>query len=102
MARLNRIQREQAIDMLQANMTVPQVAGILRCTKSTIYALIRCYQATGNTADTHCTGCPRVTTPAEDQYIRVTMLRNRFQTATVMAAILPDRNISSDTQEKTA
>ena len=78
-------------------MTVQQVAGILQCTKSMIYALIRRYEATGNTADRHRTGRPRVTTPAEDQYVRVTMLRNHFQTATVMAATLPCRNISSDT-----
>ena len=67
MARLNQIQRERAIGMLQANMTVRQVAGILLCTKSTICALIRRYQATGNTADRHGTDRPRVTTPAEDQ-----------------------------------
>ena len=97
MARLNQIQRERAIGMLQANMTVRQVAGILRCTKSTIYALIRRYEATCNTADRHRTGRPRVTTPAEDRYVRVTTLRNHFQTATVMAATLPGRDISSDT-----
>ena len=35
-----------------------------------IYTLIRSYQATGNTADRHHTGHPRVTTPAEnDMYV---------------------------------
>ena len=97
MVQLNQIQRKRAIVMLQANMTVRQVARILRCTKSTIYALIRRYQATGKTADRHRTGRPRVSPPAEDRYIRVTMLRNRFQTATVIAATLAGRNISSDT-----
>ena len=68
----------------------------MQCSKSTIYPLIRRYQATGNTADRHRTGRPRVTTPAEDRYVRVTMLRNHFQTATVLAATLPGGNISSD------
>ena len=71
MARRNQIQGKRAIGMLQANMTIRQVAGILRCTKSTIYALIRRYQATGNTADRYRTGRPRVTTGLQktDTYV---------------------------------
>ena len=42
----------------------------------------------GSVSDAPRSGRPRVTTPREDRYLRLTHLRNRFQPATEMAAAL--------------
>ena len=65
--------REQGIGMLQAKWTVRQVAAFFRCTKPTIYSLIRGHQITG-TSENRRSGRPRVTSAAEDRCIRLTTI----------------------------
>uniref|UniRef100_A0AAZ3ST77 Tc1-like transposase DDE domain-containing protein n=1 Tax=Oncorhynchus tshawytscha TaxID=74940 RepID=A0AAZ3ST77_ONCTS len=44
---------------------------------------------TGRTADRPCSGRPRVTTPAQDWYIRTSHLRDRYRMATTTARVIP-------------
>ena len=57
--------------------------------RNTISPLWRSFQTTGNGSDRPRSGRPRVTSQRQDQYIRVTHLRNRFQTASVTARTIP-------------
>ena len=57
--------------------------------RNTISSLWRRFQTTGNGSDRPRSGRPRVTSQRRDQYIRVTHLRNRFQTASVTARTIP-------------
>ncbi|XP_048255108.1 uncharacterized protein LOC125381706 [Haliotis rufescens] len=66
--------------------TQRQLARTFNCSQTTISKLIIRYQQTGETQDRPRSGRPRVTTPAEDRYIRQIHLRNRCVTATSTAA----------------
>ena len=89
MPRLSTAQRYQAIGMLRANATVAAVARTFNVKRDTIQKLRRRFQATASISDTPRSGRPRVTTPGEDTTIRVTHLRNRFQTAAKTAREWP-------------
>ncbi|XP_071114768.1 uncharacterized protein [Haliotis cracherodii] len=65
--------------------TQHQIARTFNCSQTTISKLIIRYQQTGQTQDRPRSGRPRVTTPAEDRYIRQIHLRNRCVTATSTA-----------------
>lgn len=97
MARLSQVQRERALGMLQANMSVSAVARTFGCTRATIYSLQRRVQQTGSTQDLPRAGRPRVTTAQEDRYIRLSHLRNRFMPATITAATIPRRPVTAQT-----
>ncbi|XP_053384473.1 uncharacterized protein LOC128550131 [Mercenaria mercenaria] len=97
MARLNQIQHERAIAMMQCNRRAEDIVRLFGCTKATINSLRRRFQQTGSTSDRPRSGRPRVTTQADDNFIKMTSLRNRFQPATVTAATLPGRQVSADT-----
>lgn len=85
MARLSNADRNRAIGMLQAGRSKWFVARILQCTRVTIDQLWRRFQQTGNVADRPRTGRPRVTTPNQDQYIRLQYARERFRPAIATA-----------------
>ena len=95
--RLTQDQRNRAVGMLHANMTVANVARFFGCTRATIYTLQRRFRQTGTTQDRQRSGRPRVTTPQEDRYIRLTHLRNRFLPATVTAAGMQRRRVHAQT-----
>lgn len=78
MGRLSMQERERAIGMLQAGMAARQVARRMNCSHSTVIRLSQRNAATGSTADRRRSGQPRVTTPAQDRYIRQLHLRDRF------------------------
>ena len=86
MPRLRQEQRDQAIGMSTMGASQRQIARTFNCSQTTIRRLLIRYQQTGQTKDRPRSGRPRVTTAAEDRYIRQIHLRNRFVTATSTAA----------------
>lgn len=86
MPRLTQAQRDQAIGMSTMGASQRQIARTFNCSQTTIRRLLIRYQQTGQTQDRPRSGRPRVTTAAEDRYIRQIHLRNRFVTATSTAA----------------
>ena len=65
---------------------------------NTVHALWRRYQQTGTVRDRQRSGRPRVTSRRQDNYIRTSHLRNRFQSASLTARSIPGhRRISPRT-----
>ena len=81
MPHLTENQRHQALGMLQAQLSIFEVARRFNVNRIVIRKLSIRYQATGLTSDRPRSGRPRRTTAAEDNYIRLQHLRNRFQPA---------------------
>ena len=73
--------RENAIGRLQAGQRQADVAHALNVSQSTISRLWNRFRQSGSTADAPRLGRPRVTTPAQDRFIRLRHLRNRFLSA---------------------
>ena len=69
MPRLNNDEQNQAIGMLNAGMSATVVSRHFGFTRKTIERLRRLFHVTGNVADRHRSGRPRVTTAADDRYI---------------------------------
>ena len=63
---------------LQAEQSQAEVAQHLNVNQSTISRLWTRFQQTGSTADRPRAGRPRATTPAQDCFLRLRHLRNRF------------------------
>ena len=91
MPRLSQNQRMQAVGMVEGGLRPVEVARRFGVTAAVIYRLLNRYRITGSTADRPRSGRPRVTTPAQDRYIRTSHLRDRFLPATRTAAITPGR-----------
>ncbi|KAG2469574.1 HSF4 protein, partial [Polypterus senegalus] len=68
--------RERALGMLQGGMRTADVARAINCHVRTVRRLRQRYRETGRTADHPRSGKPRVTTPAQDRYIRISHLRD--------------------------
>lgn len=97
MARLTNAERERAIGMILAGTSKIDIARLFGCSHVTIHALWNRYQQTGSVADRQRPGRPRVTTPREDRRIRLTHLRNRYQTARSTSRILFGGRVSEKT-----
>ncbi|KAL1265725.1 hypothetical protein QQF64_003752 [Cirrhinus molitorella] len=69
--------RERALGMLQGGMRTADVARAINCHVRTVRRLRQHYRETGRTADHPRSGRPRVTTPAQDRYIRISHLSDR-------------------------
>ena len=80
---------ERALGMLQGGMRTVDVTRAINCNVHTVRRLRQCYRETGRTADRPCSGRPRVTTPAQDWYIRTSHLRDRYRMATTTARVTP-------------
>ena len=86
MPRLNQNQRLRAIGMLESGLRQVDVATHFGVTRLTISNLHRRYRLQGSADDLPRSGRPRVTSAAQDRYIRTSHLRQRFLPATVTAA----------------
>ena len=80
---------ECALGMLQGGMRTADVARAINCNVRTVRSLRQLYGETGRTADHPRSGKPRVTTPAQDRYIRTSHLRDRYRMATTTARVTP-------------
>ena len=78
--------------MLLHGITQKEVARRLNMTQSTISRLRRRLEDTTSVKDRPRSGRPRTTTRRQDRQIRLTHLRNRFQTAEQTAATIRGRN----------
>ncbi|KAG2463223.1 PANK1 kinase, partial [Polypterus senegalus] len=70
--------RERALGMQQGGMRTADVARTINCHVRTVRRLRQRYRESGRTADHPRSGRPRVTTPAQDRYIRISHLRDSF------------------------
>ena len=90
--------RENAVGRLQAGQRQADVAHALNVSQSTISRLWNRFRQSGSTADAPRSGRPRVTTPAQDRFIRLHHLRNRFLSAQSTVQALPgNQRISRQT-----
>ncbi|XP_060083891.1 uncharacterized protein LOC132563146 [Ylistrum balloti] len=85
MPRLTEVQRGQAIGMLLQGQGQLQVAAHFGVHIRTIQRLVQRVRVTGRVIDRPRTGRPRVTTPHQDRFIRLSHLRNCHLTATETA-----------------
>ena len=98
MPRLSEAQRNNIIGRLQAGESQQTVANVLNVSQSTISRLWNRFQQQGSTRDRPRSGRPRVTSQAQDRFIRLRHLRQRFQTAASTASVIPGlRRISEQT-----
>uniref|UniRef100_A0AAZ3QAS2 Transposase Tc1-like domain-containing protein n=1 Tax=Oncorhynchus tshawytscha TaxID=74940 RepID=A0AAZ3QAS2_ONCTS len=74
--------RERTLGMLQGDMRTVDVARAINYNVRTVIRLRPRYRETGRTADRPRSGRPCVTTPAQDQHIRTSHLRDRYRMAT--------------------
>lgn len=98
MAHLTTEQRLIIIGRLQTGQSQSVVARQFNVVRSTISRLWRRFQETGSVADRPRSGRPRVTTPAEDRFIRLRHLRNRLASASsTVQSMSAARRISDQT-----
>ena len=98
MQRLNEAERNNTIGRLEAGESQTAVARTFNVFQRTISRLWDRYQQHGSSRDLPRSGRPRVTTAAQDRYIRLRHLRDRFTTATSTASRVPGmRRISDQT-----
>ena len=83
---------ECALGMLQGGTRTADVARAINCNVCTVRCLRQRYRETGRTADRPRSGRPRVTTPAQDWYIRTSHLRYRYRIATTTSQVTPGRH----------
>ena len=89
MPRLNAAERNIAIGRLEAGQSQNAVAQHFQVHRSTISRLWNRYTRYNSTEDRPRSGRPRVTTPAQDRYIRLHHLRHRHVAATDTAGHVP-------------
>ena len=78
---------ERALGTLKGGMTTADVAMAINCNVCTVMRLRQHYRETGRTADCPRSGRPRVTTTAQDRYIRTSLLQDRYRMATTTARV---------------
>ena len=82
MPRLSENERLRAIGMLEAGSSQRDVARQFNVHRNTIWCLWQRWQQTNAVRDHPRSGRPHVTNNRQDNWIRTTHLRNRFQPAT--------------------
>ena len=97
MPRLDTATRNIVIDRLQAGETQNAVARLYNVQRSKISRLLQRYQQSGSTADRQRSGRPRITSAAQDRYIRALHLRNLSVTASCFSR--SPTNIGTDSQK---
>ena len=91
---------ERALGMLQGGMRTADVARAIYFNARTVRRQRQLDRETGQTADRPRSGRPRVTTPAQEWYIRTSHLRDRYRMATTTARVTPgmhNHSISAQT-----
>ena len=91
MPRLDKVNRERVIGILDAGLSQGEVARCFDVDSTTLNRLVGRLRTTRSTDDRPTTGRPRVTSHVQDRYIRLRSLRNRFANAVTIAGDLPFR-----------
>ena len=84
MARKKQLSKEKRVAIItlrNEGQSVRKIGKTLKVSPSAVTKTIKRYKETGSHADRPRKGRPRVTSAAEDKFIRVTSLRNRRLTA---------------------
>ena len=89
MPRITAHLHELDVGMLQGGMRTTDVARAINCNVCTVRRLRQLYRETGWTADLPRSGRPRVTTPAQDRYMRTSHLCDKYRMATTTARLTP-------------
>ena len=100
MPRLSLRDSDHALGQLEAGQHANDIVADFRCHVCTIYHLLEHHSATGNVSDSCRSGWLRVTSVHQDQFILLTHLWNRFQSASATSRqtrCLNNRRISIDT-----
>ena len=100
MPRLQTFERDRTIGMLSAGRSVRNVTRTLNVNPATISHLRDRFQATGNVNGAPRSGWPRCLSNADDRYIRLSALRDRFQPATLITSDINrnrNRNVTAQT-----
>ena len=84
MPRLSPEERNRALGMLDAGASINRIAAAFHVMARSISRLRQRVRLTGSPGDRPRSGRPRVLTPADDCFIRLTSLRNRFTPATTI------------------
>ena len=99
MPRLSLRDRDRALGQLETSRHEEDDAADFGCHVSTIYRLLESRRVTGYVSDRRRSGRPRMTSVRQDRFIRLTHLRNRFQSVAVTSRQtrgLNNRRISID------
>jgi len=102
MARTTQLSKEkrQSINTLRhEGQSIWKISRTFEVSSSVVLKTIKCYDETGSHEDHHRKGRPRVTSTAEDKFIRVTSLRNCQLTAPQIAAQVNASQTSTDTSQ---
>ena len=109
MARTTQLSKEKQqsiITLRQEGQSSRKISRTLNVSSSAVAKTIKRYDETGSHEDRPRTGRPRVTSAAEDKFIRVTSLRNRQLTAPQIRAHInalqssSSRHISTSTVQR--
>ena len=109
MARTTQLSKEKQqsiITLRQEGQSIRKISRTLNVSSSAVAKTIKRYDETGSHEDRPRTGRPRVTSAAEDKFIRVTSLRNRQLTAPQIRAHInalqssSSRHISTSTVQR--
>ena len=96
-------QRNEAVQMLLRRTLQAVIARNFQVSRSTVTCFYQRLRQTGMTNDTPRSGHPRVTSPRQDRYMRLTHLLNQFGTEVETALVTPgthNNRISPDTVRK--
>ena len=88
---------EHTLGMLQGGMRTADVTRAINCNVRTVRRLRQRNRETGWTADHPRSGRPRVTTPAQDRYIRTSHLQDRMATTARVTPGMHNPSISAQT-----
>jgi transposase len=91
--------RERALGILHGGMRTADVSRAINYNVRTVRRLRQRYRETGRGADCPRSGRPRVTTPAQDRYIRTSHLRDSYRMATTTARVTPGTHNPSITAQ---
>ncbi|MDF4304952.1 helix-turn-helix domain-containing protein, partial [Vibrio parahaemolyticus] len=103
MARKPQLSKEKRIEiqvLKKEGYSTRQIAQKVKVSQSGVAKALKRYEETGSHEDRFCSGRSRVTSKAEDKFIRVTSLRNRQKTAPEIRAQLNStrsNNVSVET-----
>ena len=75
-AQIRKEKRQSIITLRHEGQSIWNISITLKVSSSTVAKTIKHYDETGSDEDRHMNGRPRVTSAAEDKFIRVTSLRN--------------------------
>ncbi|CDQ71903.1 unnamed protein product [Oncorhynchus mykiss] len=75
-AQISKVKRQFIITLRHGGQSIRKISRTLKVSSSAVAKTIKRYDETGSHEDRHRNGKPRVTSAAEDKFIRVTSLRN--------------------------